>query len=98
MFKINSNIIPFFIGLFFTVAGILSRYEALEVIPLLLICFALLAVLRVYPVRKIMMQLLYFILGGIAGAVIFYFLLGIPAQYYTVNLFRRGTSLVKWIR
>lgn len=83
---------------FFTVAGILSRYEALEVIPLLLICLALLAVLRVYPVRKIMMQLLYFILGCIAGAVIFYFLLGIPAQYYTVNLFRRGTSLVKWIR
>ena len=82
---------------FFTAAGIFFRFEALEVIPLMLICFVLLAVMRVYPFKKLIIQLLYFILGFIAGTVIFYFLLGVPAQYYTGNLFRRGKSFLKWI-
>ena len=43
-----------------------------------------------------MIQLLYFILGCIAGAVILYFLMGVPAQYYTVNVFNRVETILKW--
>ena len=88
----------YFIGAgFFTVYSILSRTEALEILPLIFLCFALLAIFRVYPLKKILLQMLYFAVGCLAGCIILYFLFGIPLRFYTVNLFRRTQSLLKWI-
>lgn len=82
---------------FFTVYSILSRMEALEVLPLMFLCFVMLALLRVYPLKKILLQMLYFVLGCVAGCIILYFLFGIPLTFYTQNLFNRGQHLLTWI-
>ncbi len=82
---------------FFAVYSILSRMEALEVLPLMFVCVVLLALLRVYPLKKLMFQMLYFMLGCIAGCIILYLIFGIPLDFYTVNLFNRAQTLLQWI-
>ena len=82
---------------FFTVYSILSRMEALEVLPLMFLCFILMAVLRVYPLKKVLLQMLYFVIGCAIGFIILYWLFGIPMDFYTKNLFRRGKSLLSWM-
>ena len=82
---------------FFTVYSILSRMEALEVLPLMGACLALLAIFRIYPLKKLLLCAAYFLIGCIAGCIIFYFLFGIPSEFYTGNFFIRGKSALRLI-
>ena len=83
------NTIWFAPGGFFTVFGIFSRYEALEVMPLLVLTFVLFGIFRIHPWKKLFIGSGLFIIGMIAAFILILSVCGISANYFL------GSVLIK---
>ena len=66
---------------FFTVFGIFSRYEALEILPQIILTFACFGIFRLFPWRTIFIGSIWFIIGMIIALTLLILLFGIPADY-----------------
>lgn len=80
---------------FFAAFSIMSRHEALEIIPLMTVCFLLFGILRVFPWKKLLRQLLCFTAGWIAGFIILTIVFGVPADYYGISVWR-FKQVLRW--
>lgn len=84
---------------FFATAACLTRYEALELIPLvffyLLICFFFGG--KKYARSKALKKALFWLCGMCAGAVFFYFLFDAPASFYSETYFHK-IKAIKYFR
>ena len=70
------------VGGFFVTWASLSRYEALECLPLLVFTLFFFAVFRIFPRKKLFIDSIWFFCGMIIGFVLITSLFGIPAEFY----------------
>ena len=70
-------------GGFFTAWAFMSRYEALEILPLMMLTFAFFAVCRIFTWKKLFIDGIWFLAGIIIGVVFIMLIFGVPIEFLT---------------
>lgn len=70
-------------GGFFTAWAFMSRYEALEILPLMLLTLAFFAVCRIFTWKKLFIDGIWFLAGIIIGVVFIMLIFGVPIEFFT---------------
>ena len=80
---------------FFLAWAVFSRYEALEILPLMAFSFAWFAALRVFTWKKILIGNVYFWGGLAVGCILLIWIFGIPFHFFETTVLRKieGTLL-----
>jgi len=80
---------------FFLAWAVFSRYEALEILPLMVFSFVWFAVMRVFAWKKILMGNVYFWGGLAAGCILLIWVFGIPFHFFETTVMSKieGTLL-----
>lgn len=73
----------FTLGGFFSAWAFMSRYEALEILPLMLLTLAFFAICRIFPWKKLFIDGIWFLAGIIIGVVFIMLLFGVPIEFLT---------------
>jgi ferredoxin len=70
-------------GGFFTAWAFMSRYEALEILPLMMLTFAFFAICRIFTWKKLFIDSIWFIAGIMIGVFLVALLFGVPIEFFT---------------